>query len=56
MHPNPGFRKATRAQNIDSASHTGFGTLAVADGVAGSTIGAELDALADWMRAPPDEG
>ncbi len=34
MHPNPGFRKATRAQNIDFASRIGFGTVALADGLA----------------------
>lgn len=32
MHPNPTFRKMSRAQNIDFASEIGFGVLAVADG------------------------
>jgi transcriptional regulator len=29
MHPNPGFRKASRQQNIDFARHRSFGTLAL---------------------------
>ncbi len=29
MHPNPSFRKAGRAQNVDFARHRGFGTLCV---------------------------
>lgn len=34
MHPNPGFRKATKAQNIEFARARSFGTLAInhADG------------------------
>lgn len=32
MHPNPTFRKATHAQNIDFASEIGFGALAMSDG------------------------
>ncbi|MDR9484906.1 MAG: FMN-binding negative transcriptional regulator [Sediminimonas sp.] len=32
MHPNPTFRKTSRAQNIDFVASMGFGTLALADG------------------------